>query len=79
MNVLSTVIDNSPRIANRVAIGAAILALIAIVPVARAADFDSSAVSGTVTDAAGRPIVGARIWINNFEGEVDPAQLEVHA
>ena len=83
MNVLSTKIgfrfDNSRRIANRVAIGAAILALIAIVPVARAADFDPSTVSGTVTDAAGRPIVGAHIWINNFGGEVDPAQLEAHA
>jgi Peptidase family S41/Tricorn protease C1 domain/Carboxypeptidase regulatory-like domain len=79
MNLLSTEVgfrfDNSRRVAKRTSIGVAVLTLIATLSVARADDFDSSTLSGTVTDAAGRPIAGAEVWLNNFGGQLDPAQL----
>ena len=63
------------QFAKRSPVGAAILALISMLSSARADDFDSSKLSGQVTDATGHPIAGAEVWMNRFGGRLDPAQL----
>ncbi len=57
------------------ATAAASLALDAIGPVVRAEEFDTSKLSGTVTDVAGAPVAGAGVWMNRWGGTLDPAQF----
>ena len=62
-------------LSNRTAIALAMLAVIVTSHAARADEFDTSKIRGTVTDAAGGAVAGADVWINRWGGPSDPAQF----
>src|SRR4051812_25519428 len=68
-----------PQASNKTLVAFAAFALIAALPVVRADEFASSTLSGKVIDASGQPIVGAKVWLNNFGGVIDPAQTKARA
>jgi carboxyl-terminal processing protease len=55
-------------LSNRTAIALAMLVVIVTSHAARADEFDTSKIRGTVTDAAGGAVAGADVWVKRTEG-----------
>jgi hypothetical protein len=53
------------RVVAGTAVGLLTLPSLILLSIARAEDFDSSRLYGTVTDASGNPVAGAAVWVNN--------------
>jgi hypothetical protein len=58
-------LDIPRRVAAATAIGILALPSLILLSIARAEDFDSSRLSGNVTDTSGNPVAGAAVWVNN--------------
>jgi hypothetical protein len=62
------------RVAKRSGLVTAMFVSLVMLSVGRADEIESSKISGKVTDAEERPIAGAEVYVNHYDGQPGPAE-----